>query len=215
MGERSVESGSIESGWMVVSLADESMVEELLVRLRTMGIEPAGVSVVRVETDRVSRSGPLVVDAGSKWEPPTDRLPGSQNRLQDRIIERSAIAPPERSPGRQFRNMVIAFLVSIGLLLFGIPRIDTVRGLLFFGLMLLVIGLVASLISSRSGDLTAHKLPRTDRPTSADSVPISNASAQACSVLVSLKIDRQWVENAEHVARECGAELVTVECPKK
>jgi hypothetical protein len=198
MGERSVESGSIESGWMVVSLADESMVEELLVRLRTMGIEPAGVSVVRVETDRVSRSGPLVVDAGSKWEPPTDRLPGSQNRLQDRIIERSAIAPPERSPGRQFRNMVIAFLVGIGLLLFGIPRIDTVRGLLFFGLM-----------------LTAHNLPRADRPTSADSVPISNASAQACSVLVSLKIDRQWVENAEHVARECGAELVTVECPKK
>ena len=41
-----MESGSIESGWMVVSLADESMVEELLVRLRTMGIEPAGVSVV-------------------------------------------------------------------------------------------------------------------------------------------------------------------------
>ena len=208
MGERSVESGSIESGWMVVSLADESMVEELLVRLRTMGIEPAGVSVVRVETDRVSRSGRLVVDDGSKWEPPPDRLPL-------KLIERSAIAPPERSPGRQFRNMVIAFLVGIGLLIFGIPRLDTVRGLLFSGLMLLVIGLVASLIGRRSGDLPAHTHPRTDRPTSADSVPISNPSAQACSVLVSLKIDRQWVENAEQVARECGAELVTIECPKK
>jgi hypothetical protein len=75
--------------------------------------------------------------------------------------------------------------------------------------------LVASLIGRISGDLPAHTHPRTDRPESADSVPISNPSAQASSVLVSLKIDRQWVENAEQVARECGAELVTIECPKK
>lgn len=206
MGERSVESGSMESGWMVVSLADESMVEELLVRLRTMGIEPAGVSVVRVETDRISRSGRLVVDAGSKGELPPYK--------SDKLFEPSAIGPPERSPGRQFRKMVIAFLVGIGLLIFGIPRLDTVPGLLLFGLMLLVIGLVASLIGRRSGDLPTHNRPRTDRPTRADSVPISNPPAQACSVLVSLKISRQWVENAEQVARECGAELVTIECPK-
>lgn len=206
MGESSVESGSMESGWMVVSLVDESVVEELLVRLRTLGIEPAGVSVVRVETDRISRSGRLVVDAGSKWEPPPYK--------SDKLIEPSAIGPPERSPGRQFRKMVIAFLVGIGLLIFGIPRLDTVRGLLLFGLMLLVIGLVASLIGKRSGDLPAENRPRTDRPTSTDSAPISNPPAEACSVLVSLKIDRQWVENAEQVARECGAELVTIECPK-
>jgi hypothetical protein len=158
MGESSVESGSMESGWMVVSLVDESVVEELLVRLRTLGIEPAGVSVVRVETDRISRSGRLVVDAGSKWEP-------AYRHKSDKLIEPSAIGPPERSPGRQFRKMVIAFLVGIGLLFFGIPRLDTVRGLLLFGLMLLVIGLVASLIGSRSGRPHRPQAVPRSRPT--------------------------------------------------
>lgn len=192
---------SLESGWMVISFEVESRFDELLKKLHANGIRPARLTVVRVESDTVSRSGPLVFDGGLKQEPAT--------------ASNLSIDTPEPPRSQQLRGVAVwagvAFLAGIGLLFSGFMHIETDGRSLLFGVMIFVILFLTSLIFSRSEKPDQRQGTLTSRAIKSTSGPLSKPAQLECGVLVSIKLPPERIEEVRQMARESGAELVTIE----